>query len=164
MAGNVFVHESHSYNLPCERVFDAWLTPALAGRFLFASRMGNIMHCEIDPRVGGAFTVTDRRPNPDGDESFFEAQHRGVYVEIDRPRRIVFDFCVEPYADATSRVTIEISSSGTGCDLMLTHDLGDDADAASYADRTRRGWSAMLRQLEKVLTTRSWGFKVPGSA
>ncbi|HMA09125.1 MAG TPA: SRPBCC family protein [Ramlibacter sp.] len=163
MAGNVFVHESHSYNLPPERVFDAWLTPAQAGRFLFASRTGNIMHCEIDPRVGGAFTVTDRRPNPDGDESFFEAQHRGVYVEIDRPRRIIFDFCVEPYASATSRVTIDIARSDSGCELMLTHDLGDDEDAASYADRTRRGWSAMLRQLEKVLTARSWGFKVPGS-
>ena len=164
MAGNVFVHESHSYNIPAERVFDAWMTPAQAGRFLFASRTGNIMHCEIDPRVGGSFTVTDRRPNPDGDESFFEAQHRGVYIEIDRPRRIVFDFTVEPYASSASRVTIEIVRAGTGCDLMLTHDLGDEADAASYADRTRRGWSAMLRQLEKVLTARSWGFKIPGSA
>ena len=157
------MHESHSYNLPPERVFDAWLTPALAGRFLFASRTGNIMHCEIDPRVGGGFTVTDRRPNPDGEESFFEAQHRGQYVEIARPRRIVFDFCVEPYTSATTRVTLDFMKAGSGCDLLLTHDLGDDDDAHAYADRTRRGWNSMLRQLEKVLTTRSWGFRVPGS-
>ena len=164
MASPIFVHESHRYNLPAERVFDAWLTPSQAGRFLFASRMGNIMHCEIDPRVGGSFLVTDRRPDPDGEESFFEAQHCGVFIEIDRPRRLAFDFTVEPFPGPATRVTIDIMPVGTGCELMLSHDLGDGEDAPTYAERTRRGWSAMLRQLEKVLTTRSWGVKAPGSA
>ena len=165
MASPLFVHESHRYNVTAERVFDAWLTPAQAGRFLFASRTGNVMHCEIDPQVGGTFTVTDRRPNPDGDESFFEAQHRGVYIEIDRPRRLVFDFSVDPFSHDTSRVTIDIVPAGNSCELFLTHDLGDSPDALAYADRTRRGWNAMLRQLERVLTTRLWGgFRAPGNA
>ncbi|HWI83507.1 SRPBCC domain-containing protein [Ramlibacter sp.] len=164
MARSVFVHESHSFTVPAERVFDAWLTPAQAGRFLFVSRTGVVMHCEIDPQVGGTFTVTDRRPNPDGDESFFEAQHRGRYVEIDRPRRLVFDFSVEPFSDRTTRVSIDITPSGGGCELMLTHDLGEGDEALAYAERTRRGWSAMLRQLEKVVTTRLWGLRAPGTA
>lgn len=161
----MFVHETHSYNVPAERVFDAWLTPAQAGRFLFASRTGNIMQCEIDPRIGGTFTVTDRRPNPDGDESFFEAQHRGTYVEIDRPRRLVFDFGVDPFGNDITRVTIDITPSGTGCELVLTHDLGQSDEPAAHLERTRRGWSAMLHQLEKVLTTRLWGgLRSPGTA
>ncbi|MHB1124079.1 MAG: SRPBCC family protein [Ramlibacter sp.] len=166
MARPIFVHETQSFNVPAERVFDAWLNPAQAARFLFASRTGNVMHCEIDPQVGGTFTVTDRRPNPDGDESFFEAQHRGTYVEIDRPRRLVFDFAVEPFSGSTTRVTIDIVPGASGgCELMLTHDLGEAEDAVHYVERTRRGWSAMLRQLEKVVGTRLWGFlRTPGTA
>jgi len=165
MARPIFVHETHQFQVPAERVFDAWLNPALAARFLFASRTGNVMHCEIDPHVGGNFTVTDRRPNPDGEESFFEAQHRGTYIEIERPRRLVFDFSVEPFSSSTTRVTIDITPSGAGCELMLTHDLGDGEEAIFYVERTRRGWSAMLRQLEKVLTTRIWGLglRTPGT-
>lgn len=164
MARSTLVHESHSFGVPAERVFDAWLNPALACRFLFASRTGVIMHCEIEPEVGGSFIVTDRRPNPDGDESFFEAQHRGTYLEIDRPRRLVFDFGVEPFSSSTTRVTIEIVPKGACCDLVLTHDLGESDEAASYVERTRRGWSAMLRQLEKVVSTRMWGLRAPGIA
>lgn len=161
----MFVHETHSFQAPAERVFDAWLNPAQASRFLFATQTGNVMHCEIDPQVGGTFSIRDRRPTADGDESFFEAEHRGVYIEIDRPRRLVFDFSVEPFSERQTRVTIEIAPSGSGCDLVLTHDLGDSEEAAYYVERTRRGWSAMLRQLEKVVATRLWGaLRTPGTA
>jgi uncharacterized protein YndB with AHSA1/START domain len=162
------VRVTHRYNVPSERVFDAWLTPALAARFLFATRTGNVLHCEIDPSVGGEFTVTDRRPTADGDESFFDAQHRGVYVQIERPHRLAFDFSVEPYSDAATRVTIDIVSMGPQmCELVLTHDMGDDETARVNAERSRKGWDTMLQQLDKVLTTRVWGlggFKTPGSA
>jgi uncharacterized protein YndB with AHSA1/START domain len=162
------VRVTHRFNVPSARVFDAWLTPALAGRFLFATRTGNVLHCEIDPQVGGEFTVTDRRPTADGDDSFFDAQHRGVYVEIERPHRLSFDFSVEPYSDAATRVTIDIVSMGPQmCELVLTHNLGDDETARANAERTRKGWETMLSQLDKVLTTRVWGmggFRTPGSA
>jgi uncharacterized protein YndB with AHSA1/START domain len=158
------VRVTHRYNVPSERVFDAWLTPAQAARFLFATRTGNILHCEIDPRIGGEFTLTDRRPTADGDESFFDAQHRGVYVEIQRPHRLVFDFSVEPYSDEPTRVTIDIVSMGPQmCELVLAHDMGDDETARANAERSRQGWTTMLAQLDKLLTTRVWGlpFKPP---
>ncbi|HSV35790.1 MAG TPA: SRPBCC domain-containing protein [Ramlibacter sp.] len=164
MAQPTVVRVAHRYTVPAERVFDAWITPAQAGRFLFATRTGNILHCEIDPQVGGFFTVTDRRPNADGDESFFDAQHRGQYLEIDRPRRLVFEFGVEPFFESATRVTIDIQRAGNGCELSLTHELGDSDDARAYAERTRQGWTTMLQQLDKVLTARTWGFRSPGSA
>ena len=158
MADSFTVRVTRRFNLPAERVFDAWLNPSLAGRFLFATRTGTVLHCEIDPQVGGEFTVTDRRPTADGDESFFDAQHRGTYIEMDRPSRLVFDFAVEPYSDSPTRVTLDFVPLGTSmCEVVLTHDLGDSEDAAVYADRTRQGWTTMLEHLEKVLTTRSWG-------
>ncbi len=161
---NIIVRVTHSYNMSAQRVFDAWVTPALAARFLFTTRTGNILHCEIDPRIGGGFTVTDRRPVPDGDESFFDAQHRGVYVEIDRPGRLAFDLSVEPYAEAPTRVTVDVVSMGANlCEVVLSHDLGEGDNARAMADRTHRGWTNTLAQLDKVLNARSWGFKVPGS-
>jgi uncharacterized protein YndB with AHSA1/START domain len=164
MADPVIVRVTQRYNLPVARVFDAWLTPAQAARFLFATRTGNILHCEITPEVGGEFTVTDRRPTADGDESFYDAQHRGVFVEIDRPSRLTFDFGVEPYFEAPTRVTIDFVPMGASiCEIVLTHNLGEDADAKANAERTRQGWTRMLEQLDKVLNTRSWGFKTPGT-
>jgi uncharacterized protein YndB with AHSA1/START domain len=166
MADPVIVRVTHRYNVPIAKVFDAWLTPAQAGRFLFATRTGNILQCEIDAQVGGHFTVTDRRPNADGDESFYEAQHRGVYVEIDRPTRLAFDFSVEPHFDAATRVTIDFVQLGVSItEVVLTHNLGVGADARANEERTRQGWTRMLEQLNKVLTARPWGgigFKTPG--
>ena len=159
------VRVTHHYNVSAQRVFDAWVTPALAARFLFTTRTGNILHCEIDAQVGGGFTVTDRRPVTDGEESFFNAQHRGVYVEIQRPGRLAFDLSIEPYADVPTRVTIDVVPMGaTLCDLVVTHDLGEGDNARANAERTRQGWTSTLQQLDKVLNTRSWGFKPPNSA
>jgi uncharacterized protein YndB with AHSA1/START domain len=160
---NTVIRVTHRFNASAQRVFDAWLTPAVAARFLFASRTGNILHCEIDPQIGGNFTVTDRRPVTDGEESFFEAQHRGVYVEIDRPGRLSFDLSVGHYdAEAPTRVTIDVVPMGVNMsDLVLTHDLGDSENASVMAERTRQGWTNMLKQLDKVLNTRTWGFKPP---
>jgi len=166
MSSPVTVRVTHRYNLPADKVFDAWLMPAVAARFLFATRTGNIMHCEIEPAVGGQFVVTDRRPVADGEESFFDAQHRGTFVEIDRPNRIVFDFVVEPYTDKPTRVALDFVSLGSmACDLVLTHTLGEGEDATVNAKRTEQGWEKMLDHLEKVLTTKTWGgFTRPGGA
>lgn len=157
MSQSVTVRVTRRINVPVDKAFDAWLTPSTAARFLFATRTGNIMHCDIDPMVGGGFLVTDRRPVADGDESFYEAQHRGTYVEIDRPKRIVFDFTVDPMHEP-SRVTLDFVPMGVSiCEVVLTHELGDGDVARSNAKRTEQGWSRMLEQLDKVLTTRSWG-------
>src|SRR5688572_7938749 len=124
MSSPVTVRVTHRYTVPADKVFDAWLNPQQAARFLFATRTGNILHCEIEPAVGGQFVVTDRRPVADGDDSFFEAQHRGTYLVIDRPHRLVFEFVVEPYTDNATKVTLDFVSMGsTMCDLVLTHEL-----------------------------------------
>ena len=158
MSAPLIVQVTHRFNVPAERVFDAWLTPSLASRFLFATHTGNILRCEIEPEVGGTFTVTDRRPHSDGDESVFDAEHRGTYLEIDRPRRLVFDFSVPPYTDQPSRVAIDIAPVGVGaCELTLSHDMGDNPDARQFEEQTRSGWTKMLATLDKELFTRRIG-------
>ena len=127
-----------SYPQSAERVFDAWLDPETARRFLFATKTGTVVRAELDARVGGRFVIVDRRAAGD-------AQHYGEYHEIQRPRRRVFMFSVErSFANAT-RVTIEVEPRGAGCELTLTHEV--PAEFAEFEERTRGGWTTMLDAL-----------------
>jgi uncharacterized protein YndB with AHSA1/START domain len=92
-----------------------------------------MVRAEIDARVGGTFHLTDRRDGEDID-------HTGEYLEIERPRRLVFTFSVPQYSEQVTRVTIGIAPLETGCELTLTHEnvLPD------YASRTEAGWTGIL--------------------
>jgi uncharacterized protein YndB with AHSA1/START domain len=125
-----------------ERVFDAWLDPASAGRWLFAIPDGVMEKVEIDPRVGGRFLIAERR----GGEL---AEHFGEYLEIDRPRRLVFSFAAVRDSGYT-RVTITIAPDGDGSRLTLVHEM--DPQWAEYEDRTREGWAKILAGLDRTAT------------
>jgi uncharacterized protein YndB with AHSA1/START domain len=133
---------THRYDAPPERVFDAWLDPKLAARFLFATPTGQMVKAEIDARVGGRFTFTDRRPE-DGDVA-----HVGQYLEIDRPRRLVFEFAVPQYDPRLTTVTIEIAPAGSGCELTLSH----DGVPPEWTAQTKQGWTMILESLAKVMS------------
>jgi uncharacterized protein YndB with AHSA1/START domain len=158
MSSSVVVRVSHRFSASAERVFDAWLTPGQASRFLFRTRTGNVMQCVITPEVGGGFTVTDRRPTADGDESVFDVVHMGKYVEIARPRRLVFDLTVLTYTEDTARVTVELAPLGSqACETKLTHDLGSSDIAHIMEEATAKGWANMLQLMERELFPRRVG-------
>jgi uncharacterized protein YndB with AHSA1/START domain len=158
MSSPVVIRVSHRYSAPAERVFDAWLTPGQASRFLFRTRTGNVMQCVITPDVGGGFTVTDRRPTADGDDSVFDVVHMGKYVEIARPRRLVFDLTVLTYTEETTRVTVEVTPLGSqASELTLTHELGSSDSARYMEETTTKGWVNMLALIERELFPRRVG-------
>ena len=138
---------SRAYAARVDEVFDAWLTPDLARQFLFETENGEMIRADIDPEVGGEFCFVDRRD----DENI---EHLGEYLEIDRPRRIVFVFAVNRAPDFT-RVALDFApraapaGGDAGCDLTLTHEM--DPKYASFADRTRQGWEMILDGLAKAL-------------
>jgi uncharacterized protein YndB with AHSA1/START domain len=88
-----------------EAVFDAWLDPVSARRWLFATPDGQMIKAEIDSCVGGEFCFVDRR----GDE---DIEHLGEYLEIDRPRRLAFMFTVNQ-SDDVSRVAVDFTPTVT---------------------------------------------------
>jgi uncharacterized protein YndB with AHSA1/START domain len=143
MSAPVVLSVTRDFSAPAERVFDAWLDPADAARFLFATPDGQMIRCDIDPRVGGGFTLTERRAAGD-------AEHRGRYLEIDRPHRLVFLFAATPAAEGEwTRVTIEIAEATDGCTLTLTHEM--DPQWAAYEAQTRQGWTTILENLARIL-------------
>ncbi len=133
------VRVTHRFSASAERVFDAWLDPEKARQFLFATQAGQMVRAEIDPRVGGKYNFTDRR---DGED----VEHVGEYVEIDRPRRLVFTFSVPKYSPVITRVTIEIVSLDSGCELTLTN----DGVLPEWKDPSTEGWSRILAALSAV--------------
>jgi uncharacterized protein YndB with AHSA1/START domain len=116
-----------------ERVFDAWLDPNTAGKWLFATKAGEMVRVEIDARVGGRFIFVDRRNGED-------VEHTGEYLEIDRPRRLVFTFSVPKYSAAATRVMIEVAPHGSGCELKLTH----EGVLPDWVEATSSGWTSIL--------------------
>jgi uncharacterized protein YndB with AHSA1/START domain len=134
---------TRSYKASAEQVFDAWLDPAIARRFLFATPTGEMIRAELDARVGGKFAFVDRRPD------MGDVLHTGEYLEIDRPRRLAFTFGVPQFNPDFSKVVVEFApAAGGGCDLTLTQ-----SDVApEWADRSKEGWGMILGWLEAALT------------
>lgn len=144
-----------------ERVFDAWLDPGIAGKWLFATASRPMTRVTIDARVGGAFLFVDRN---DGEH----IEHSGVYIEIVRPRRLVFTLSDDDHRQAITRVTVEIApilrdSRGmgggrrphalqvegartprfTGCEVTVTH----EEVPTEYANRMEARWTGILHGL-----------------
>ena len=122
-----------------ETLFDAWLDPASVRHWLFATPDGVMERVEIEPRVGGRFRIEERRGTD-------LAEHFGEYVEIDRPRRLAFDFWTSFSAERT-RVTVTIEPDGDGSLLTLRH----EGVWADYEARTRQGWTMTLDGLARTL-------------
>ena len=139
-AKTVTVKVTRRFEASAERVFDAWLDREKAGKWLFATPTGTMVKAEIDARVGRSFCFVDRRDGKD-------VEHVGTYLEIDRPRRLVFTFAVPAYDPASTRVTIEIVATGKGCELTLTH----DGVLTDWASQTEQGWGGILEGLAGTL-------------
>jgi uncharacterized protein YndB with AHSA1/START domain len=139
MRPTVTIRVKHRFTASAERVFDAWLDPEKARQFLFATPTGQMVRADIDPRVGGQFTFTDRRDGEDVD-------HTGEYLEIDRPRRLVFTLAVPKYSSEVTRVTIEIVPLESGCELTLAH----DGVLPEFEERGAEGWASIFAGLAAV--------------
>ena len=123
-----------------ERVFDAWLNPDVAAKWLFTTPGSEAHFTDLDVRVGGKWTIADTR----GGVVYTAI---GEYLEIDRPRRLVFSFGMPQFSPGSNWVIVEIAPDGDGCVLTLTQeDLPKDSEAAM-----EQGWGEMFDALAKAL-------------
>lgn len=141
-ADSVKLSVTRRFTASAERVFDAFLDPAKAGKFLFATATGQMVRVDIDARVGGRYVIADRRNGED-------IEHVGEYLEIVRPSRLVFTLQVPKYSDASSTVTIEIRPSGTGCELQLSQTVSKEF--AAELSRIEAGWGLILDHAATVI-------------
>jgi uncharacterized protein YndB with AHSA1/START domain len=120
-----------------DEVFDAWTTPSQMVAWM--SPVG-AAEAEVDLRVGGSFRVV-----------MVEArlEHTGEYLEIDRPRRLVFTWVSAFTGAKPSVVTVEMHGRDDGTRVVLTHErLPEDV-----VDGHRDGWGTMIERLAGILAT-----------
>jgi uncharacterized protein YndB with AHSA1/START domain len=130
---------SRRFNTSAERLFDAWLDPERARQFLFTRPGQVIVRAEIDARIGGPFLFVARRDGRDVD-------HIGKYLEIDRPRRLVFTLRVPKVWEDDNLVTVEIVPLERGCELTVTH----EGVLPEHEGRIESGWTLFLEGLQAM--------------
>ncbi|GAM97548.1 glutathione S-transferase-related transmembrane protein [alpha proteobacterium U9-1i] len=138
MTSNNTLVVKRRFAYPVESVFDAWLDAKALGAWLFKTPDGKMEKVEVDARVGGGFKINERRGE-------VLAEHWGRYIEIDRPRRLAFDFGVGGDSEPTTRVTVDFAPLEAGCELTLTH----EGVWAGYEERTAQGWVMILDNLSR---------------
>jgi len=132
---------SRTFDVPPDRVFSAWLVPRMLGQWMFGPRVRdeNVVRLDLDPRVGGRFSLKVERQG-------VLVDHVGRYLEIEHPSRLVFTWEIENLPDdEPSVVSIDIAPKGNGCELTLIHTM--DARWSEYTGRTSSAWATMLDAL-----------------
>ena len=109
------VRVERSYRAPAARVFEAWLDPAIARHWLFATASQPLVRVDIDAHVTGAFCLVERRAGT-------LVLHTGAYVALVPPRRLAFTLSSRDRAEPASLVTVGITPQRTGCVLALSHE------------------------------------------
>ncbi len=128
-------------NAPIEKVFDAWLDPKILSKFMTPMPGMADSKVENEPKVGGKFTIIMHV----GDD---ELPHTGVYLEINRPDKLVFTWVSQNSID-DSRVTLvfnEVEKNKTDISLSQVKFI----DEQSRSDH-EGGWSNIIDKLNNVL-------------
>ena len=96
------------------------------------------VEASLEPRPGGVFEFV----------MYDGKTCRGRYVEVERPRRLVFTWGVKQ-DDASSRVVIDIAPLAGGCELTLTHEM--KPEWANFVEQARAAWAKMADALSVLL-------------
>ncbi len=94
---------------------------------------------EVDVRVGGQFQIDMVNKND-------ETKHTGKYVEIDRPRKLVFTWRSKYTDDRDSLVTLYFTPDGDETRILLVHEKLPDAEARR---KHTGGWSSVIDHLDQ---------------
>ena len=125
-----------------ETVFDAWTRAETMSRW-FVVRPHWTARVACDFRVGGRYSVDMDRQ--DGTHAIVS----GEYLEIDRPRRLVFTWNSALPDVTNTRVTITLRAVKDGTELTLTHELLPDTE---HGHRHHSGWEGVLESLGAFIT------------
>ena len=120
-----------------EQIFDLWTKPELMVRWM--SPFPGAVDCKAscDLRPGGAFSLVMSSADSSREVS-------GIYVQIDRPRKLVFTWNGPLTNNVSTLVIVELTPRGDETDLVLTH--ARLPTPAIYEGHTK-GWGHILDHL-----------------
>ena len=124
---------------PREKVFAAWLDPMSLVHWMRPGENATAT-AEVEPRVGGRFRIVMTH-------SGGVTEHTGEYLIIDPPSKLSFTWISEHTQGIATQVTVECFERNQGTELVLTHRRLPEPKI----DAHRRGWTAILQNLQQVL-------------
>ncbi len=132
-----------SHHIPAsrEKLFDAWLDPAMLAQFMTPGPDMSVPEATCDARVGGRFLVVMRA----GDQ---DLPHAGTYKTIDRANRIAFTWESPMSTIENSTVTVDFEDADGGTNVRLTHVRFPSEESRANHEG---GWTRILATLaEKI--------------
>ena len=135
---------TRKFDAPAELLFDVWTTPEHV-RNWWGWETDQMKLCEIDLKVGGGY----RFVAGDGER---DVAFRGVYQEIDRPRRLVSTEVYEPYPESESvnTLTLEESHGVTTVTILLSYQSKEARDA-TIASGMESGLQHSLDRVDAIV-------------
>ena len=129
-----------------DKVFAAFASADLVQLWLKPSPDIRLTVVQFDFREGGSYRFAYHVPGP------ATVVVAGSYSVIQPPSKIVFSWIIEPpdeHAGIESEVSVEITSVGSGSELVIRHERLKRADAI---ERHAAGWRGAIDQLTKLLS------------
>jgi uncharacterized protein YndB with AHSA1/START domain len=125
-----------------EQIFDLWTKPDLMVRWM--SPFPGAVDCKAscDLRPGGAFRLVMSSEGSSKEVS-------GTYVEVDRPRKLVFTWIGPLTNNVNTLVTLELNTRGDETDLVLTHER---LPTLTIVEGHTKGWEIILDHLANVVS------------
>ncbi|MEE9493280.1 MAG: SRPBCC domain-containing protein [Gammaproteobacteria bacterium] len=137
------VNVSKTIEAPITKVFDAWLDSDTLAKFILPMPGMENSQVENEAHEGGAFTIIMQVGES-------KIPHTGKYLEIDRPRKLVFTWESPESIDNSIVTLIFTRLSDSQTKIELTH--------VRFIDEERRsnhegGWGNILSKLDEVLNS-----------
>ncbi|WP_054712046.1 SRPBCC domain-containing protein [Bacillus sp. JCM 19041] len=142
------------FNVSAEHVFNAWLNPEMMKKWLFTLEATN-QKATNDPREGGTWEIIDRREGKD-------YRAIGEYLEMNRPKKLVFTFKMPQFSDTVDQITVELEPLEDGCEMTFIQEIivpheenwtDEDIEKAliEFHNGSEHGWNLMFIGLKQLL-------------
>jgi uncharacterized protein YndB with AHSA1/START domain len=121
-----------------EDLFDAWLDPVALAAWM---RPGTIKStvARVEPRVGGSYEISMQ-----GEAG--PITHKGVYKQIDRPKKLVFTWASPDTEHRDTLVTVDFIRVDQRTEVIVTHEQLPESARPSHAN----GWTSGLQHLDEA--------------
>ena len=131
---------------PPDMVYDEWLDPVGMLEWM-CPRPARAVKISLEPSVGGPLRI-------DIEDSGFSLYVSGMFVELDRPRRLRFTWSCSDWADPSvqSLVTVTLAAHGPD-ETMMT--IEHEQLPPEQVDSHRHGWGTIAVQFGEVIRERA---------
>jgi uncharacterized protein YndB with AHSA1/START domain len=132
-----------TFDAPAERVFEAWTSEDVLGRWLHGMVGWQTPTAEVDLREGGTIRIVMRDPLGGA-----ESGATGEYTVVDPPRRLVFTWVWDDQPDLPQLIELEFAEHDGRTTVRMTNSGIPTEERAESQDR---GWNVCFDNLERVL-------------